>query len=1034
MWQLGIALASVASLSGAVGDALVRLSFVVEEKRLTSHRREANRRQKGGNEEEAEGAKGAIPSEKARVGEAEGARSSRAKKKTIFSLQEPASRSSPDRSRTSSDVFRGSEGRERGGDKRGTVQHAEDRKATHSLNAGSSTGKRPLYLRPLWLIGMCLGTVINSLLSIVSLDFASAAVITPFAGLHIFWNVILSRFVLQERVLLQHYVGSALILLGLLLVLCFGVHTPPPLSLEQLLQLYSQNTCLLYFSASILGIAFCVYVAIVGRDCSENASFSASATSHAPTRRKNGALELHVLASRFSFSSSPQPSACSVRSEPDSEKTSRPSCPPSAVPRSVVCLPLDASPNGVLHPAPPPLPSFPPSPPPSSLPALGERQPRALLWEAEREREFSEREKEPDRSGEDPRSETSRQFPPRQPREAGDCLAPRGNGFPLAHATAGSEGERSAGKSRLGESQDDTHSPETSSARELCALVPASALTAKYRGREKEGYLRTVEQCRKLVKPGSVLNDENQVVSSHLRFPAPFRRFCTAAVSGLCGGNTNVLMEHVMKVWHEETWGHLCHYKFFTLLFLLGSMAVAQLLFLNVGLARYEALYVVPTTMSVLIVSSCFAEIALFINVLHLPQTEILLFAGGCFSIVVGIMILSGASVERREADRAGAGGGAPVDVEGDDFSAVDASRSLRPTTRHNCTFVLERSPQQFENAFAALEMQADAPGTARRLALSSSPPGPGSSYPLPLGEEAADARGETPEAAGDQTGIACRTRQEGERKQAREGLTAGETERSRTETSRSSPNRRRKGHGYAFLTGEPPLSEEDGREASRQASEMSTRAVSSASLETRSYSESRPEAEGNHVDASPSPFSTRDRKWENPHLLLAVSNTLREYAEHRDAARGVSADEARHADSGFCEEFDFARERRGERGNSAESDSGNSRESESPPSTPDLLEKNLLYRRGRGEKEGESERRLLERTSGTVLASRPARMQEVNICFVDEGDGDATYERRFLTPAGAAEAAHSAAREKAGRDTRNRSNVMEDQNGKLET
>ncbi|CBZ55390.1 conserved hypothetical protein [Neospora caninum Liverpool] len=749
MWQLGIALASVASLSGAVGDALVRLSFVVEEKRLTSHRREANRRQKGGNEEEAEGAKGAIPSEKARVGEAEGARSSRAKKKTIFSLQEPASRSSPDRSRTSSDVFRGSEGRERGGDKRGTVQHAEDRKATHSLNAGSSTGKRPLYLRPLWLIGMCLGTVINSLLSIVSLDFASAAVITPFAGLHIFWNVILSRFVLQERVLLQHYVGSALILLGLLLVLCFGVHTPPPLSLEQLLQLYSQNTCLLYFSASILGIAFCVYVAIV---------------------------------------------------------------------------------------------------------------------------------------------------------------------------------------------------------------------------------------------------------------------------------------------WHEETWGHLCHYKFFTLLFLLGSMAVAQLLFLNVGLARYEALYVVPTTMSVLIVSSCFAEIALFINVLHLPQTEILLFAGGCFSIVVGIMILSGASVERREADRAGAGGGAPVDVEGDDFSAVDASRSLRPTTRHNCTFVLERSPQQFENAFAALEMQADAPGTARRLALSSSPPGPGSSYPLPLGEEAADARGETPEAAGDQTGIACRTRQEGERKQAREGLTAGETERSRTETSRSSPNRRRKGHGYAFLTGEPPLSEEDGREASRQASEMSTRAVSSASLETRSYSESRPEAEGNHVDASPSPFSTRDRKWENPHLLLAVSNTLREYAEHRDAARGVSADEARHADSGFCEEFDFARERRGERGNSAESDSGNSRESESPPSTPDLLEKNLLYRRGRGEKEGESERRLLERTSGTVLASRPARMQEVNICFVDEGDGDATYERRFLTPAGAAEAAHSAAREKAGRDTRNRSNVMEDQNGKLET
>eukprot|EP01068_Selenidium_serpulae_P013808 Selendium_serpulae@DN6012_c0_g1_i2.p1 len=52
--------------------------------------------------------------------------------------------------------------------------------------------RRPLIKRPLWLSGMFCSVVLDGVMTIVALNFTSAAIVTPFAGLHIFWKIAFS--------------------------------------------------------------------------------------------------------------------------------------------------------------------------------------------------------------------------------------------------------------------------------------------------------------------------------------------------------------------------------------------------------------------------------------------------------------------------------------------------------------------------------------------------------------------------------------------------------------------------------------------------------------------------------------------------------------------------------------------------------------------------------------------------------------------------------------------------------------------------
>lgn len=217
MWQVGVVFAALASFSGAVGDALVRLSFVVEEKRVRKARRQAKQAQQRKRERELKRSSFVSSVASTVRGENEGGEESAQSRfpgghgssgcdagRQHRQLSCPSNKSSIGSGGGSTPECMQPVDRYEKDDRKNSISGRRQkggRKGNGEREQGGDIKirKRPLYLRPLWVLGTCFGTAINSLLSIISLDFASAAVVTPFAGLHIFWNVILSRFVLQVR-------------------------------------------------------------------------------------------------------------------------------------------------------------------------------------------------------------------------------------------------------------------------------------------------------------------------------------------------------------------------------------------------------------------------------------------------------------------------------------------------------------------------------------------------------------------------------------------------------------------------------------------------------------------------------------------------------------------------------------------------------------------------------------------------------------------------------------------------------------------
>lgn len=419
----------------------------------------------------------------------------------------------------------------------------------------------------------------------------------------------------QERVLTQHYVGSAFILLGLLLVLCFGVHTPPPLSLDQLLQLYSQNSCVLYFCMSILAISFCIYVSIAGRDLPDTSA--ARTSGRVPNSVSSGKHhEMQLLASRNSSSvddlrpplssdglyegkltvctpthsvsahSYPPSLQCTTHIPTSrSPSLSPPTLSASSSFASASCAQQSAPcPPAALSLSPPPLPATPGSLLGAARPPCGEEHDSYLMKGRETTaEEGSLRDEVHTAKGEG---------------AAGSWLQHSSTG-PSHHkrdSMAGWTGEDWAEDTELGPHLTFLHSrgsgarEEFSSFRQSCLLGSSGVQTdfdehpvrPQVEGAGEpvtfpcerleisRGSSRALEEnttASSTGKEGETNNEDDAVgnrtevdgswqkkvepderSSSLLFFPVAVRRFCTAAVSGMCGGNTNILMEHVMKV------------------------------------------------------------------------------------------------------------------------------------------------------------------------------------------------------------------------------------------------------------------------------------------------------------------------------------------------------------------------------------------------------------------------------------------------------------------------------------------------------
>ncbi|KAJ1611538.1 hypothetical protein OIY81_1693 [Cryptosporidium canis] len=139
--------------------------------------------------------------------------------------------------------------------------------------------RRPVILRPIWLLGVFFSCILNAVLIIISLNFASAMIVTPFSGLHIFWSILFSKYILNEEIRSRHYKGTSLVIFGLLFIIFFGLKDVPAYSVEELGVLYTRPRFLIYCFINVSFILICTYIVFFGLDVSE---------------QKTGHSEIHI--------------------------------------------------------------------------------------------------------------------------------------------------------------------------------------------------------------------------------------------------------------------------------------------------------------------------------------------------------------------------------------------------------------------------------------------------------------------------------------------------------------------------------------------------------------------------------------------------------------------------------------------------------------------------------------------------------------------------------------------------------------------
>mmetsp|Transcript_10541 Transcript_10541/g.33684 ORF Transcript_10541/g.33684 Transcript_10541/m.33684 type:complete len:335 (-) Transcript_10541:218-1222(-) len=126
--------------------------------------------------------------------------------------------------------------------------------------------KRPLYRRPVLLVGNFCNMVLNTGLSLVSFAFVDASISIPFGGMHIAFNVPLAYWINGERSSAKTVMYTGLVLVGVLVTLVFGNHSSNTFHARDLARNFLQPA----FIASTLALGLVVYVVIKRMICGDS--------------------------------------------------------------------------------------------------------------------------------------------------------------------------------------------------------------------------------------------------------------------------------------------------------------------------------------------------------------------------------------------------------------------------------------------------------------------------------------------------------------------------------------------------------------------------------------------------------------------------------------------------------------------------------------------------------------------------------------------------------------------------------------------
>ncbi|PHJ18750.1 magnesium transporter nipa [Cystoisospora suis] len=89
------------------------------------------------------------------------------------------------------------------------------------VKAGNDATPKQMLKSPMFVVGMLLTVVLDPLCTFVALLFAPSSIVTPFAGVHIFWAVFIAHFWLKEHMGWVEVLGSIGIVTGVILMVCF---------------------------------------------------------------------------------------------------------------------------------------------------------------------------------------------------------------------------------------------------------------------------------------------------------------------------------------------------------------------------------------------------------------------------------------------------------------------------------------------------------------------------------------------------------------------------------------------------------------------------------------------------------------------------------------------------------------------------------------------------------------------------------------------------------------------------------------------
>jgi len=107
--------------------------------------------------------------------------------------------------------------------------------------------------------------IINPIMDVLALAFASPTLLTPLAGTTLVWNVILAHFILKEQLTIYAVAGSGIALVGCVLVGIFGPKEDPTFTdYDEVMDLWNRKTFHIYAFCLLVVVSFLAMLMKVG--------------------------------------------------------------------------------------------------------------------------------------------------------------------------------------------------------------------------------------------------------------------------------------------------------------------------------------------------------------------------------------------------------------------------------------------------------------------------------------------------------------------------------------------------------------------------------------------------------------------------------------------------------------------------------------------------------------------------------------------------------------------------------------------------